>query len=112
MPTNKPINIGLIGAGRIGSFHGETVVRRLVDADLVAIADPAPGAAANLAARLGVEYACTDLAELLAHPRLDAVVIAAPARVHTNVLVQAAEAGKAIFCEKPVAAGFQGQGLS
>lgn len=99
----KPVNIGLIGAGRIGSFHGETVARRLVDAELVAIADPAPGAAANLADKLDVDASYTDVAELLAHPSLDAVIIATPARFHTNVVVQAAEAGKAVFCEKPMA---------
>ncbi|WP_192259908.1 Gfo/Idh/MocA family oxidoreductase [Mesorhizobium caraganae] len=103
MPKSKPVNVGLIGAGRIGSFHGETVARRLVDADLVAIADPAPNAAANLADKLDVESAYTDVADLLAHPGLEAVIIATPARFHTNVLVQAAEAGKAIFCEKPMA---------
>ncbi len=103
MPKNKPVNVGLIGAGRIGSFHGETVARRLVDAELVAIADPAPGASASLAGKLNVESSYTDVADLLAHPALDAVIIATPARFHTNILVQAAEAGKAIFCEKPMA---------
>ncbi|MGV2066549.1 Gfo/Idh/MocA family oxidoreductase [Agrobacterium sp. 22-226-1] len=103
MPKTKPVNVGLIGAGRIGSFHGETVARRLVDAELVAIADPALGTAAGLAEKLGVDAAYTDIAALLAHPGLDAVIIATPARFHTNVLVQAAEAGKAIFCEKPMA---------
>lgn len=102
MPSRK-INIGLIGAGRIGSFHGETVARRLVDAELVAIADPAPGAATNLAERLGVANAYEDVSRLLAQPGLDAVIIATPARFHTNILIQAAEAGKAIFCEKPMA---------
>lgn len=103
MPKNKPVNVGLIGAGRIGSFHGETVARRLVDAELVGIADPAPGAAAALAGKLDVESSYTEVADLLAHPDLDAVIIATPARFHTNILVQAAEAGKAIFCEKPMA---------
>lgn len=103
MPKIKAVNVGLIGAGRIGSFHGETVARRLVDAELVAIADPAAGAAAKLADKLGIDASYTDVADLLAHPGLDAVIIATPARFHTNVLVQAAEAGKAIFCEKPMA---------
>ncbi|MGX5720877.1 Gfo/Idh/MocA family oxidoreductase [Shinella zoogloeoides] len=103
MPKTNPVSVGLIGAGRIGSFHGETVARRLVDADLVAIADPAPDAAAKLAKNLEVDAAYTDIAELLAHPGLEAVIIATPARFHTNVLVQAAEAGNAIFCEKPMA---------
>lgn len=103
MPAKKPVNIGLIGAGRIGSFHGESIQRRLVDANLIAIADPAPGAAAKLAAALDVDASYTDVGELLAHPGLDAVLIATPARFHTNVLVQVAEAGKHIFCEKPMA---------
>ncbi|MDL2403544.1 Gfo/Idh/MocA family oxidoreductase [Rhizobium mayense] len=103
MAKVKTVNVGLIGAGRIGSFHGESVAKRLVHAELVAIADPAPGAAAKLADKLGVDASYTDVAEMLAHPGLDAVVIATPARFHTNVLVQAAEAGKAVFCEKPMA---------
>lgn len=103
MPRNTPVNVGLIGAGRIGSFHAETVARRLVDANLAAIADPAPGAAQALARKLGADGAYEDVEALLAHPGLDAVIIATPARFHTNVLVQAAEAGKAIFCEKPMA---------
>ncbi|SCB56445.1 myo-inositol 2-dehydrogenase / D-chiro-inositol 1-dehydrogenase [Rhizobium aethiopicum] len=103
MPKTKSINVGLIGAGRIGSFHGETIARRLVDAELVAIADPAPGAAGRLAETLDVGASYSDVAEFLWHPGLDAVIIATPARFHTNVLVQAAEAGKAIFCEKPMA---------
>jgi myo-inositol 2-dehydrogenase/D-chiro-inositol 1-dehydrogenase len=103
MTKARTVNVGLIGAGRIGSFHGETVARRLVDAELVSIADPAPGAASKLAETLGVDAAYTDPAELLAHPGLDAVIIATPARFHTNLLVQAAEAGKAVFCEKPMA---------
>ncbi len=103
MPKTNPVKVGLIGAGRIGSFHGETVARRLVDAELVAIADPAPGAAERLAEELDADAAYTEVADLLAHPGLEAVIIATPARFHTNVLVQAAEAGKAIFCEKPMA---------
>ncbi|PDV86038.1 dehydrogenase [Rhizobium sp. H4] len=103
MAKVKTVNIGLIGAGRIGSFHGESVAKRLVDAELVAIADPAPGAAAKLADKLGVDASYNDVAEMLAQPGLDAVIIATPARFHTNILVQAAEAGKAVFCEKPMA---------
>ena len=42
--SSKSIGLGLIGAGRIGTFHAETMAKRLHDAKLVAIADPAPGA--------------------------------------------------------------------
>ena len=103
MAKVKTVNVGLMGAGPIGSFQCESVARRTVDAELVAIAEPAPGAAAKLAEILDVDASYTDVAEMLAHPSLDAVIIATPARFHTNVLVQAAEAGKAVFCEKPMA---------
>lgn len=103
MPSHRPVNIGLIGAGRIGSFHAESIARRLVDADLVAIADPAPGAAEKLAAKLGAPNAYTSVSELLANPEIEGVVIATPARLHASVVVEAAKAGKAVFCEKPMA---------
>jgi myo-inositol 2-dehydrogenase / D-chiro-inositol 1-dehydrogenase len=101
--TDGPVRLALIGSGRMGSFHGETVSRRLLGADLVAIADPAPGAAERLAAALGAQRAYTDQAEVLADADVDAVVIAAPARFHADLVVAAAGAGKSVFCEKPMA---------
>ncbi len=99
----EPVGVALIGSGRMGSFHGETLARRIPGARLVAVADPAPGAAERLAAALGADRASTDPAEVLADPAVEAVVIAAPARFHTDLVVAAAAAGKAVFCEKPMA---------
>ena len=99
----EPVGVALIGSGRMGSFHGETLARRIPGARLVAVADPAPGAAERLAAALGAERASTDPAEVLADPAVEAVVIAAPARFHADLVVAAAAAGKAVFCEKPMA---------
>jgi myo-inositol 2-dehydrogenase/D-chiro-inositol 1-dehydrogenase len=93
------IGIALVGSGRMGSFHGESLARRIPGARLVAAADPAPGAAE----RLGADRAYTDPAEAFANPAVDAVVIAAPARFHADLVVAAARAGKAVFCEKPMA---------
>lgn len=98
-----PVRVALIGSGRMGSFHGETLARRLPGAMLAAVADPAPGAAERLAAALGSPSFATDPAEVLADPDIDAVVIAAPARFHTDLVVAAAAAGKGVFCEKPMA---------
>jgi myo-inositol 2-dehydrogenase/D-chiro-inositol 1-dehydrogenase len=93
------IGVALVGSGRMGSFHGESLARRIPGARLVAAADPAPGAAE----RLGADRAYTDPAEAFADPAVDAVVIAAPARFHADLVVAAARAGKAVFCEKPMA---------
>jgi myo-inositol 2-dehydrogenase/D-chiro-inositol 1-dehydrogenase len=98
-----PVRVALIGSGRMGSFHGETLARRLPGAELAAVADPAPGAAERLAAALGAAQFATDPAEIFADPDIDAVVIAAPARFHADLVVAAAAAGKGVFCEKPMA---------
>ena len=97
------VGVALIGSGRMGAFHAETVARRLPRARLVAVADPAPGAADRLTGALGEGRAYTDLGRLWDDPAVDAVVIAAPARSHTDLVVAAAEAGKHVFCEKPMA---------
>ena len=98
-----PVAVGLIGAGWIGAFHGETLARRLPGARLVGVADPAPGAAPPRARARGARKATTDPAELLADPAVEAVLIAAPARFHADLVEAAAGAGKAVFCEKPMA---------
>jgi myo-inositol 2-dehydrogenase/D-chiro-inositol 1-dehydrogenase len=97
------VGVALIGAGRMGAFHAETLARRLRGAHLVAVADPAPGAAERLVGRLGTGRPCTDLAELWAAPDVEAVVIATPARTHADLVVAASRAGKGVFCEKPMA---------
>jgi len=95
--------MGLIGAGRMGSFHAATLATRLGSTELVAIADADEGRAASLAGELGVPGVYADPADLLADERVEAVVIAAPARSHAALVLGALEAGKAVFCEKPMA---------
>ncbi len=100
---DRPIGVALIGSGRMGSFHGETLAHRLQGVRLVAVVDPTPGAAASLAGHLGAASAYDDPGHVFTDPEVDAVVIAAPARFHAELIVAAAQAGKAIFCEKPAA---------
>jgi myo-inositol 2-dehydrogenase/D-chiro-inositol 1-dehydrogenase len=97
------VRVGLIGAGWIGRYHGASLARRIPGAELVAIADPALGAAAGLAKELGCAGVHTDASELLADSSIDAVVVAAPAASHADLVVAASAAGKAVFCEKPMA---------
>ena len=100
--TGGRVRLGLVGAGYIGRFHAETIARRLPDADLFVVADPAGDAARDLAGRFGAESSA-DPADVVESSDLDGVVIAAPARFHADLVVGAAEAGKAVFCEKPMA---------
>jgi myo-inositol 2-dehydrogenase / D-chiro-inositol 1-dehydrogenase len=103
MTSQHPVAVGLIGAGRMGAFHAETLATRIPGARLAALADPAPGAAQRLADRLGCPKALTDIGDLLADPQIEAVVIATPARTHADLAEAAARAGKAVYCEKPMA---------
>jgi myo-inositol 2-dehydrogenase / D-chiro-inositol 1-dehydrogenase len=99
----EPLGVALIGSGRMGSFHAETLARRLPGARLAAVADAAPGAADRLVGALGAGRAYRDAAQLWDDPDVDAVVIATPARTHADLVVAATGAGKAVFCEKPMA---------
>jgi len=103
MTSLQSLAVGLIGAGRMGSFHAETLARRLPGVRLAAIADPAPGAAQALAERLDCSKAYAEIGDLLADPEIEAVVIVTPARSHASLVEAAARAGKAVFCEKPMA---------
>lgn len=97
------VKIGLIGAGRMGSFHGITAAKRLDNAELVAIADPYKPNAERLANELGVSKIYENPQDLLLDEEVEAVIIATPARTHSSWVIAAAKAGKDIFCEKPMA---------
>lgn len=100
--TQPPLRFGLIGAGRIGTYHATTLARRLPGAELVLVADPAAGAAERLAAELGAE-ATIDPQVLIDDPRVEAVAITCASTAHADLVVAAAHAGKAVFVEKPMA---------
>ncbi|WP_181708623.1 inositol 2-dehydrogenase [Chthonobacter rhizosphaerae] len=93
------VRLGLLGAGRIGKVHGGAIAAT-PGATLVAVADAFPDAARALADRHGAEV--RDVDAIMASPDIDAVLITTPTDVHATMIEQAARAGKAIFCEKPV----------
>ncbi len=93
------INVGLLGAGRIGAVHARAINRH--DASrLVAIADAIPASAEKLAAQHGAQVRSVD--EIIADPGIDAVLIASPTDTHSDLIEAATAAGKAVLCEKPV----------
>ncbi|MEO1639918.1 MAG: inositol 2-dehydrogenase [Pseudomonadota bacterium] len=93
------INIGILGCGRIGQVHGATL-RGMTTARAVAVADAMPASADALAARTGAKVMDADA--LINDPGIDAVIIGTPTTTHYDLIHQAAAAGKAIFCEKPI----------
>ncbi|TVU60984.1 dehydrogenase [Paenarthrobacter nitroguajacolicus] len=98
---DRPVRIAVIGAGWIGKFHAESIALRIPTARVEAIADPVLPALEALADKLGVTKISTDIADVLADPDVDAVLIATPLRFHSELITSAAKAGKDIFCEKP-----------
>jgi myo-inositol 2-dehydrogenase/D-chiro-inositol 1-dehydrogenase len=98
----EQVNFGIIGAGRIGKVHAETLAFRLPEARILAIADVNREAAQAVAARCGIPVVARSSAEILDDPRIDAVLICSSTDTHAELIVQAARAGKHIFCEKPI----------
>ncbi|MBE3038586.1 MAG: inositol 2-dehydrogenase [Chloroflexi bacterium] len=103
MSNPDDIRFGVIGAGRIGKIHAENLATRIPGARVSAIADPLLPAAQELANRLHVPQAVADYRILLADRAIDAVAICSSTDTHARILVEAAQAGKQIFCEKPIA---------
>ncbi|MDZ4722230.1 MAG: Gfo/Idh/MocA family oxidoreductase [Roseiflexaceae bacterium] len=96
------MHIGVIGAGGMGRYQA-AIIARVVGMQVVALADSAmPPAAVELAKQLGADLLQSPEA-LLARPDIDAVVIATPTDTHAGLAIAAAQAGKHIFCEKPLA---------
>ncbi|MFB3882314.1 MAG: Gfo/Idh/MocA family protein [Armatimonadota bacterium] len=95
------LGIGLIGCGQMGRSLAEAIAQRS-DARLVGAADPAAEARDRAAREYGAT-AFEDYRGLLSQDGIGAVVIATPSHLHREVAVCAAEAGKHVFCEKPMA---------
>lgn len=96
------IRFGLIGAGRMGKVFANTLAFTVSEVDLAAVADPNAEAVEDVAARYHIPQKFRDYHELLAQKDIEAVVIASPTGTHAEVVTAAAQAGKQIFCEKPL----------
>jgi myo-inositol 2-dehydrogenase/D-chiro-inositol 1-dehydrogenase len=95
--------VGIIGAGRIGKVHAETLAFRLPESQIVAITDVNQEAAHALAARCAIPEVAASSEAILANSKIEAVLICSSTNTHAGLIVQAAKAGKHIFCEKPIA---------
>ncbi len=100
--TEKKLRIGVIGAGRIGRVHAETLAFRLPEATASSIADINGDVARDVAERFRIPRVVTDSKEIFNDPSVDAVLLCSPTETHADLVIQAARAGKHIFCEKPI----------
>lgn len=98
----RPVRLGLVGLGRIGSIHADNLAGRLPSVELVGIVDAIEETARATGERLDVAWS-TSFDDLLADPAVEGVVIAAPTPEHARMVERAAAAGKHVFCEKPIA---------
>ncbi|POQ99127.1 inositol 2-dehydrogenase [Alkalispirochaeta sphaeroplastigenens] len=96
------IRIGVIGTGRIGYVHAKNLVQRVQGVEVVCVADPYVDRATEWLDELGITERYTDPAKVLNHDKVDAVYICSSTDTHADFLVDAAKAGKHIFCEKPI----------
>ena len=96
-----PLAIGVIGVGRIGAMHARLLDGQVPGAAVAAVNDALPVAARSVGEELGVPVAET-AEELVARADVEAVAICSSTETHAPLIAVAAEAGKAIFCEKPV----------
>jgi myo-inositol 2-dehydrogenase/D-chiro-inositol 1-dehydrogenase len=102
IPMSGKLRIGIIGAGRIGKLHAANLVNRVPEAEVAAISDVCLPAAQQLAETLGVKAVYDDHRRILQDPEIDAVFICSSTDTHSPISIEAARAGKHIFCEKPI----------
>lgn len=97
------ISLGIIGAGRIGKVHAQSIMNHITSARLKTIADPFMNeeTEASLHA-LGVSDCTKDYKKILNDPEIDAVLICSSTNTHADISLEAIAAGKHVFCEKPV----------
>ena len=96
------INIGIIGAGRIGRLHAKSISYHIPGAKVLGITDIIKDGLSDFAEELGIEKVYENHEELLDDPLIDAVLICSSTDTHADIAVKAAQKGKHIFCEKPV----------
>lgn len=97
------LNIGIIGAGRIGKVHLESISYHVKNATVTAMADPFMNEETEkLIKSYGVSKVTKDYKDILNDKDIDAVLVCSSTDTHAAISIEAINAGKHVFCEKPV----------
>ena len=97
------LQVGIIGAGRIGRVHIQGICTGVPNAHIRAIAAPhITEEIRELARRAGAEILTENYRDLLTDPLIEAVLICSPTDTHAAISIEAMRAGKHVFCEKPI----------
>lgn len=96
----SPVKVGIIGAGRIGQVHANAITA-MHGAEVVTIADPFEKFGRAAAEKFSTKYT-PDWTDMLADDSIQGIVIGSPTPFHAEQIIKTAEAGKAVFCEKPI----------
>jgi predicted dehydrogenase len=108
-PRRRKIGVGVIGFGWLGQAHSRSLLRiptlfedRVFDPQLVACSDTLPARIEQATSSFGFRRASASWEAVVEDPDVEAVFIAAPNMLHVQLVQAATQAGKAVFCEKPV----------
>jgi len=97
------LQVGVIGAGLMGTTHVRTLNTTVAGAQVAAIADAVPEAARRLASEADVGSTYQDPHALIEHAVVEAVIVASPGDTHEELVLACLDAGKPVLCEKPLA---------
>ena len=96
------LNVGVIGLGRLGWVYATDLAHMVPNAKLMAVADEQGQLAEKFAIQNNIPKWYSSHRDLIADKEIDAVAVITPTSTHRDVVIEAAEHGKAIFCEKPI----------
>ncbi len=99
---SEVIRVGVIGAGRIGKLHAQNLVYHVPNAEVAVISDIAVDAAKQCAEVYHIPKAVEDYRKILEDADIDAIFICSSTDTHAQMIIEGAQAGKDIFCEKPI----------
>ena len=96
------LNVGVIGLGRLGRVYAADLAHLVPNAKLMAVADEQGQLSETFAKENGIPKWYSNHHDLISDKEIDAVAVITPTSTHRDVVIEAAEHGKAIFCEKPI----------